>query len=59
MPGELRVVHLGGPDSAEERSRKDTLAFAARIRAAEDAAEAERGARAPLAEADWRRYWPS
>ncbi|MBF6247093.1 nucleoside triphosphate pyrophosphohydrolase, partial [Nocardia elegans] len=59
VPGELRVVHLGGPDSAEERLRKDTLAFAARIRAAEDAAEAERGARAPLAEADWRRYWPS
>ncbi|MBA4856540.1 MazG family protein [Nocardia farcinica] len=59
VPGELRVVHLGGPDSAEERLRKDTLAFAARIRAAEDAAAAERGARAPLAEADWRRYWPS
>ncbi|MFI2558557.1 MazG family protein [Nocardia farcinica] len=59
VPGELRVVHLGGPESAEERLRKDTLAFAARIRAAEDAAAAERGARAPLAEADWRRYWPS
>ncbi|MGV9742428.1 MazG family protein [Nocardia farcinica] len=59
VPGELRVVHLGGPESAEERLRKDTLAFAARIRAAEDAAAAERGARAPLAEADWRRYWPN
>jgi XTP/dITP diphosphohydrolase len=55
----LRVVHLGGPDSAEERLRKAALAFAAAISAAEDAAEAERGERAPLTAADWYRYWPA
>ncbi|MFG1791920.1 MazG family protein [Nocardia sp. NPDC049149] len=57
IPADLRVVHLGAPDSAEERLRKATLAFAATIRAAEDAAEADRGARLPLAADDWRKYW--
>lgn len=55
VPAALRVVHLGGPDSAEERLRKAVLAFAASIRAAEDAAEAERGERASLTADDWRR----
>ncbi|WP_406282292.1 MazG family protein [Nocardia sp. NBC_00881] len=59
VPEGLRVVHLGGPDSAEERLRKETLAFAARIRAAEDAAEKTRGQRLPLAPEDWRRCWPA
>src|SRR5690606_24057975 len=58
VPRELRVVHLGGRDSAEERLRKAVLAFAARIRAAEDAAEAERGTRAALSAEDWRRLLP-
>lgn len=58
IPEELRVVRLGGPDSAEERLRKATLAFAARIRAAEDAAEAGRGERRALTPDDWHRYWP-
>ncbi|WP_227999245.1 MazG family protein [Nocardia australiensis] len=57
IPDTLRVVRLGGPDSAEERLRKATLAFAANIRAAEDAAEADRCERAPLAFADWQKYW--
>ncbi len=50
---------MGGRERASQRFRKPPLASAARLRAPEDAAEAERGARAPLAEADWRRYWPS
>lgn len=58
IPADLRVVHLGGPDSAEERLRKATLAFAATIRAAEDAAESTRGTRTPLTPADWRHFWP-
>lgn len=58
IPTALRVVELGGPDSAEERLRKATLAVAADIRAAEDAAEAARGERLPLTAADWRRFWP-
>ncbi|RJO76330.1 nucleoside triphosphate pyrophosphohydrolase [Nocardia panacis] len=57
IPEALHTVVLGGTDSAEERLRKATLAFAAAIRAAEDAAEAARGARIPLAPADWRAYW--
>ncbi|MEV0299318.1 MazG family protein [Nocardia sp. NPDC050710] len=57
VPDDLRIVHLGGPDSAEERLRKATLAFAAAVRTAEDAAEADRGQRSPLSGADWRRYW--
>ncbi|WP_051165026.1 MazG family protein [Nocardia testacea] len=59
IPEDLRVVHLGGEESAEERLRKATVAFAAAIRQAEDAAEAARGARRPLSAADWLRYWPS
>lgn len=58
IPRELRVIHLGGADSAEERLRKATLTFASEIRAAEDAAEAARGERAPLSDDDWRDYWP-
>ncbi|MGW4245565.1 MazG family protein [Nocardia sp. NPDC004722] len=58
IPDALRVVELGGPDSAEERLRKATLGFAERIRAAEDAAEIARGDRRALAAADWREYWP-
>ncbi|WP_051027372.1 MazG family protein [Nocardia higoensis] len=58
VPDTLRVVHLGGPDSAEERLRKAALAFAGDIRAAEDAAESDRGERAPLSGDDWRRYLP-
>ncbi|WP_082393514.1 MazG family protein [Nocardia arizonensis] len=54
---ELRVVRLGGPDSAEERLRKAALTFATRVRAAEDAAEAARGARLPLTSQDWRAHW--
>ncbi|RDI52783.1 MazG family protein [Nocardia mexicana] len=59
IPDELRVVHLGGDDSAEERLRKATLAFAAQIRAAEDAAESARGERTPLTAADWNTHWPN
>ncbi|MGK8555381.1 MazG family protein [Nocardia gipuzkoensis] len=59
IPESLRVVHLGGPESAEERLRKATLAFAAAIRAAEDAAEKDRGELLPLATDDWRSYWPA
>lgn len=58
IPDALRVVHLGGADSAEERVRKATLAFAADIRAAEDAAEVAHGERAPLSGADWHKHWP-
>ncbi|GAB4589008.1 nucleoside triphosphate pyrophosphohydrolase [Nocardia sp. IFM 10818] len=58
IPPRLRIVELGGPDSAEERLRKATLDFAAAIRAAEDAAEAARGERRALSAAEWRRYWP-
>ncbi|WP_278261294.1 MazG family protein [Nocardia sp. AG03] len=58
VPPALRVVELGGPDSAEERLRKATLDFAATIRAAEDAAESARGTRAPLSPDDWHAHWP-
>lgn len=58
IPEALRVVHLGGPGSAEEQLRKATLAFARKIRAAEDAAENDRAERRPLTSADWLRYWP-
>ncbi|BDT97614.1 hypothetical protein IFM12276_06430 [Nocardia sputorum] len=58
VPEALLIVHLGGPDSAEERLRKATLTFAAAIRTAEDAAEKERGERLPLTAADWRAFWP-
>lgn len=59
VPEELRVVRLGGDDSAEERLRKATLRFAAAIRATEDAAERARGARLSLTAEDWRAYWPA
>ncbi|TCJ99956.1 MazG family protein [Nocardia alba] len=58
VPDTLRVVELGGPDSAEERLRTASIDFAAAIRAAEDAAEAERGARLPLGVDDWHAFWP-
>ncbi|WP_327146728.1 MazG family protein [Nocardia sp. NBC_01327] len=58
IPQDLRVIHLGGADSAEERLRKATLAFAAAIRTAEDTAESERGERRALAPGEWLRYWP-
>ncbi|WP_406233078.1 MazG family protein [Nocardia sp. NBC_01009] len=59
VPDALRTVRLGGPGSAEERLRKATLAFAAEIRAAEDAAEASRGERTPLSSSAWRKHWPA
>ncbi|MEU0543841.1 MazG family protein [Nocardia sp. NPDC005978] len=59
VPPDLRSIELGGPDSAEERLRKSTRAFAARIRAAEDAAESARGQRLPLDAEAWLRYWPA
>lgn len=58
IPDALRVVTLGGPDSAEERLRKATVEFATAIRAAEDAAENGLGERAPLDAQQWREYWP-
>ncbi|WP_227985105.1 MazG family protein [Nocardia spumae] len=57
VPDELRVIRLGGVDSAEERVRKAAIDFAARIRAAEDAAELARGERAPLSAGQWREFW--
>lgn len=59
IPDDLRVVQLGGEDSAEERLRKAALSFAAQIRAAEDSAETARGDRAPLSSADWHTHWPT
>ncbi|MFI5782757.1 MazG family protein [Nocardia sp. NPDC051570] len=58
IPEDLRIVHLDGPDSAEERLRKATLEFAGAVRAAEDRAAAERGERRSLAPADWKAFWP-
>lgn len=58
IPEDLRVVRLGGPESAEEQLRKATVEFAAAIRRAEDSAEAARGARLPLNADDWHRFWP-
>lgn len=58
VPAALHTVELGGPESAEERLRKAVLAFAAAIRAAEDAAEVDRGERTRLTADDWRRYLP-
>ena len=57
IPDDLRVVHLGGSESAEERLRKATLDFARQIRAAEDAAERACGQRGPLGPEEWRAYW--
>ncbi|GAD84015.1 MazG family protein [Nocardia asteroides NBRC 15531] len=59
IPDALRVVELGGPDSAEERLRKATLDFARAIRATEDAAESARGDRLPLTATEWRTHWPA
>lgn len=59
VPGDLRAVALGGPESAEERLRKAALSFAASIRAAEDAAEKARGERGPLSAERWREFWPA
>ena len=58
VPEGLKVVHLGGPNSAEEQLRKATLEFAAQVRAAEDAAERVLGRRALLDERMWRECWP-
>lgn len=58
VPDSLRVVELGGPDSAEERLRTASIDFATAIRSAEDAAEAERGTRSPLTSQDWHTFWP-
>lgn len=55
----LRVVRLDAPGNAEDELRKAVLAFASDIRAAEDAAAADRGVRDPLDAHDWRRYWPN
>ena len=57
VPDDLRVVRLGGPDSAEEHLRKAALSFADHIRATEDAAEKARGIRGPLGPEQWREYW--
>ncbi len=57
IPEDLRVIRLGGPESAEERLRKATLDFAAAIRRAEDSAESARGTRQPLTPEDWHKYW--
>jgi XTP/dITP diphosphohydrolase len=59
VPDLLRVIHLGGPESAEERLRKTTLTFATAIRTAEDAAERARGRRTALTPDDWRTFWPT
>jgi XTP/dITP diphosphohydrolase len=59
VPEALKVVHLGGPASAEEELRKATLAFVGAIRSAEDAAELERAERRPLYAKQWRKYWPT
>lgn len=58
VPEAMKVVELGGVGSAEEELRKVVLAFADRIRAAEDAAEADRGGRKALSGKNWRQYWP-
>ncbi|WP_084531245.1 MazG family protein [Nocardia miyunensis] len=59
VPDLLRVIHLGGPESAEERLRKATLTFATAIRTAEDTAEQSRGKRTALSPDDWRTFWPT
>lgn len=58
VPGTLGTVTIGGERSAEHRIRKAVTEFAGRIRAAENAAEADRGQRRSLSADDWRRYWP-
>lgn len=59
IPAELCEIQLGGTESAEERLRKATLSFADAVRYAEDAAEADWGARTPLDARSWRIYWPA
>lgn len=58
IPEQLQVVHLGGPDSAEERLRTAALAFAEKIRAAESAAQAAGAHPGPLFPDQWRTHWP-
>lgn len=57
IPTALRVVHLDAPGNPEDELRKAALAFAAHIRAAEDAAEAAYGTRRALTPEDWRAHW--
>ncbi|WP_072812168.1 MazG family protein [Rhodococcus zopfii] len=59
IPSELCTVRLGGDTDAEHRLRKAVVAFAGRIREAENTAEADRGERRPLSADDWHRFWPS
>lgn len=57
VPAQLREVRLGGPGSAEDELRKATLAFVARVRAAEVAAH-EDGIEPGRLDSDaWARYW--
>ncbi|WP_407107941.1 MazG family protein [Rhodococcus aetherivorans] len=58
VPESLGSVRICGEGSAEQTLRTAVVAFAGRIRRAEDAAEADRGKRRPLSSDDWRRYWP-
>ena len=59
VPDELRMVRLGGPESAEDGLRKAALRFVARIRAAESAAHAAGVAWGGLDGDAWRTYWSS
>ncbi|MBJ8340478.1 MazG family protein [Antrihabitans sp. YC3-6] len=59
VPETLKRVEIGLYGSAEEELRKAVLAFVADIRAAEDAAEAERGERRALFAKQWHRFWPT
>jgi len=59
IPHALRVIHLDAPGNPEDELRKATLTFAARVRAAEDAAETSRGDRSPLTPQDWRVFFRS
>jgi len=58
VPASLGTVVIEGEGSAEHRLRTDVLAFADRIRAVEDAADAVRGERRALSAADWYEFWP-
>ncbi len=57
VPNSLRSVSLRKDGSAELWLRTAVVEFAKKVRAAEDAAAADRGAREPLTAADWRAYW--
>ena len=59
IPSELRTIRLDGDTDAEHRLREAVVAFAGRIREAENTAEADRGERRPLSADDWHRFWPS